>query len=197
MKRTPWTLALILTLATSSALFADRDRYSSNDRCPRPDQMGRVATLSRGIDQIADQLHERAERNNRRPNRYFARVLGDLHDLSNAASHFRAEVESYRRDPRHTRDDFRGLMTAYDAVYLSLRDIDPRSYIDRDMERIGRLLAQLDDYYGYGDRYSSGRYGRPDRSDRYDRNGNLGGDGWRPRRYPASFGMEIEHRSPQ
>lgn len=177
MKSATRTLTLILALITSSAAFADRadgHRYGSNDRYPRPDQMGRVATLSRSVDTIADEMLERAERNNRRPNRYVARVLGELHDLSKASTRFRGEVESYRRDPRHTRDDFRELVDAFEAVSRSLRDIDSRSYIDRGMERLGGLLAQLDDYYGYGDRYSSGRYGRTDRQ------GYPSREGWRP-----------------
>lgn len=186
MKRTPWTLALALMLATSSASFADRDRYSSGDRCPRPDQMERVAELAHGIDEIADELHERAERNNRRPDRYVAQVLGDLHDLSNAASHFHDQVESNQRDPRHTRDDFRELLDAYRAVNESLRDIETRSYIDRGMERMGELLSQIDGYYGLGDRYSSGRNGR------YDHDGWQGRNGGRNPRYPASFELRLE-----
>ena len=186
MKRTTWTLTLILLLATTSASFADspfggRDRYRHSDRFPRPDQMERVARLAHGVDELAEDLHEQAERNNRRPNRFFAQVLGDLHDLSNAASRFHNEVESYQRDPRHTRDDFQRLLSAYYALDESLQDIDPRSYIDRGVERIGQLLSQLDDYYGLDDRYSSGRRGR------YDRDGGHGWGGWRRERYPASF----------
>lgn len=189
MKRTPWTLALALLLTTSSASFADRDRYSSGDRCPRPDQMDNVAGLAHDIDEIADEMHERAESNNRRPDRYVAQVLGDLHDLSNAASHFHDEVESYRSDPRHTRDDFQELVNAYASVSESLQDIESRSYIDRGMERIGEILSQLDDYYGAGDRYGSGRHGR---HDRYGDHGRYGRNGGRGQRYPASFELRLD-----
>lgn len=186
MNRTTCALTLVLLLTASSASFADRDRYSPEARCPRPDQMSQVAGLAHEIDDIADALHERAESNNRRPDRYVARVLGDLHDLSNAASSFHDEVESYRRDPRHTRDDFQQLLNAFGALNESLRDIDSRSYIDRGMERLSELLSRLDDYYGLGDRYSSGRH------DRYDRNRGRGkGDG-RPQRDPASFEFRLE-----
>jgi hypothetical protein len=184
MKRTTWTLTLLLTLTAASALQADginrgvdRDRYSdrsSSDLCPRPEQMGRVGSLADDVADLAAEVRDRAERNNRRPDAYVARVLGNLHDLATASAHFQREVASRRRDPRHTRDDYRQLLAAYDQVGRSLRNIDTRSYIDRGMERIGQLLAQLDDYYGFGDRSSPGRHGRYGSYDRYGRSPSRG-----------------------
>jgi hypothetical protein len=206
MKRATWTFTLLSTLFAGPALLADgadgadrfdHDRYGyddhgyNNDRCPRPDQMGRVEALADDVAGLAAEIHERAERNNRRPDPHVARVLGDLHDLADASAHFEREVAARRRDPRHTRDDFQQLLLAFDQVGRSLRDIDTRSYIDRGMERIGGLLAQLDDYYGYGygDRYSPGRRGRFG-SDRYGRYPGRGG--WRPDRNPVSFEIGVD-----
>lgn len=163
MNRTARIFAFTFLFAAVPALRADR----GYDRFPRPDQMERIAVLAHEIDEIAGEMRQRTERSNRRPDRYVAHVLGDLHDLAAAANHFHREVESYRQDPRHTRDDYRELTTAFDAVRASLSYIDPRSYIDRGMRRIAVNLAQLDDYYGYGDRYGRGDRGRSDR-DRYD-----------------------------
>jgi hypothetical protein len=165
MNRTARIFAFTFLFAAVPALRADR----GYDRFPRPDQMERIAVLAHEIDEIAGEMRQRTERSNRRPDRYVAHVLGDLHDLAAAAGHFRREVESYRQDPRHTRDDYRELTTAYDAVRASLSSIDPRSYIDRGMQRIAVNLAQLDDYYGYGDRYGRGYRGRSDRYDQRNR----------------------------
>ncbi|HEX9942015.1 MAG TPA: hypothetical protein VGG03_08365 [Thermoanaerobaculia bacterium] len=194
MRRTTVITAALLALSLAPALQAQRwgDRDSNRYRYPQSGQMERVAVLAHEIEDVAASIHRQAARNNRRPDRDVARVLADLHQLEERADHFHGQVESYRQDPRHTRDDFAALEEAFYETADSLRYIQPRPYIDRGMDRIYDLMNELSRYYGrsgYGrwgdrgrDRYGYGhdRYDRRYGRDRYDDDDHDDGHGHRP-----------------
>jgi hypothetical protein len=179
--------ALALALSASSVLQADPqehgrrydDRYDDryNDRYDdrydgrsggRYDSR-RVAALAHEIEQTAYSIRREAERNNRRPNRWEARMLSSLRELNQEASQFHAQVEGRRYDGRSGRD-FEDLVQAYrETGYIVSRN-DPRPYLDRGLERIGYLLSEI-----------SGQYGGRRDDYRWDRNDRRYGRDWNDR----------------
>lgn len=179
------TAVLALAFAASAGAQYRGDRDERDGRYPTPDRMGRVAVLAHEMEETSSWVHQRFERNNRRPNRAEARVAASLHELEQAAEHFHRQVESYRRDPQHTRRDFRALLEAYDAAVRSLYNVEPRGYVDRGMDQMGTLLAELSRYYG-----RTWRRERYDRHDRHDRDGRYD-------RYDRDDDDDDEHRPPR
>jgi hypothetical protein len=174
MKVTPWIAATVLTLGLSPALQAQYRGYPSD----RPNQGyrwdgERTYTLAHEVDETATYIRSQMERNNRRPDRNEARALAALYELDRTASRFHRSVESYRRDSRRTDAEFRALVRAFDNAADSLRWIEPRSYVDRGMDRIASLLTEMSRYYGRTYSYHGREWGRDGRygRDRFDRNG--------------------------
>ena|SRR5215213_11372096 len=174
--------ALTLTLSMSPALQAQSrrapDRYNDryDNRYDNRYDTRRVASLAHEIEQTAYSIRREAERNNRRPDRWEARMLSALRELNQEADQFHAQVESRRDDSRRSERDFQELVRTYREVGNVLDRVDPRPYLDRGMDRIGDLLSELSGYYGRRsdyryDRRGSDRYGRDGRygRDRYDR----------------------------
>jgi len=200
MKLTPWITAAALALGLSPAVQAQyRGGYPSSEQTYSYDSWNgdQAYALAHQVDETSNWVYRQAVRNNRRPNRDEARALAALSQLTAAASHFHGEVASYRRDPRHTANDFARLVSAYDNATEALRWIEPRPYIDRGMDRIADSLTQMspfygrtyDRYHGHGrdwdrhDRYDQDRRGRDGRDGRYDRDRDPNhdeGDGYRP-----------------
>ena len=186
MRSTLFVTTAVLALSLSTAAMADdRDRYRSDryddryrdhyedrydDRYRGDSRHGRVDVIAREIEQTAAAMHREYERNNRRPDRDEARVAATLHELHEEAYQFaRSSGGSYRRDSRrdHGLD---GLLRAFDEVADSLDRINRRPYIDRGMDRIWRLMSELDrSYGGRSDRYGRGWNDRDGRGyrDRY------------------------------
>jgi len=183
--------AALLTLSLAPVLQAQTWRGRDQDRYgyPNSGQWDRLAVLVSELENTATYIHRQFERNNRRPNRAEARVIGDLHELNARASLLRRQLTGYgggyrdgygnRQDRRHGADAFVRVEEAFFDLSDSLRYIRPRGYVDQGMDRIYDLMNQLGRYYGrradYGrgydgrDRYghdrSDGRY----RDDGYDR----------------------------
>jgi|GEM_PF-2006773 len=201
MKFTPWITAAALALGLSPAVQAQYRGNNYGQTYSYGSWNGEQAyALAHQVDETASWIYRQASRNNRRPDRGEARALAALYQLNVAASHFHGEIEGYRRDPRHTANDFTRLVSAYDGAVEALRWIEPRPYIDRGMDRIADSLTQMSPFYGRSyDRYHGhgrdwdrhDRYDRRDRSDR-DRDGRYDrdrgdrrdqdddGDGYRP-----------------
>ena len=188
--KTLFTATALLALSLAPALqaqydrYPDRDRYSDRysdryqGRYPDYGHMDRVSALAHEIDQTARYIYREAARNNRYPDRNEARMLQGLYQLYGRADRFHDQVESYRRDPRRTDAEFVALEQSFNRLGNALRYVEPRSYVDRGMQRIYDLMSDLSRYYGrsgYGrwGRYGQDRYGydRDDRYDRYDRDG--------------------------
>lgn len=169
--------ALTLTLSVSPALQAQSrrapDRYDDryDGRYDR-DSTRRVAALAHEIEQTASSIHREAERNNRRPDRWEARMLSALHDLNEEAEDFHNRVESRHGASGGATRDFEELVRAYRETGRVLDRNDPRPYVDRGMERIGYLLSEISGYYGRRGDYRYDRHG----SDRYGRDGRYGRD---------------------
>jgi hypothetical protein len=173
---------LTLALSASPAAFAadsrdwnrDRDRRSAVRYDPR-----RVAVLAHELEQTAASIHRQAERNNRRPDRWEARMLAALHELNEEAERFHEQVESRHGSPRSAERDFEDLVETYWRTGDVLDRVEPRPYVDRGMERIGSLLHELSGYYGgrSGDRFGYDRRGNGRNDHRgydhrgYDRDG--------------------------
>jgi hypothetical protein len=177
MKLTPWIAASVLALGLSPAVQAQRWGNPNTPYSNRWDGQ-RTYTAAHEVDEIASQMRYQAQRNNRRPDRREARMLEALYRLDVAASRYHQQLESYRRDPRQTNSYFVALVRAFDDASEALRWVEPRSYVDRGMERISVLLTDMSPSYGrtyqwgrHGhDRYDrNGRYDRNDRDGRYDR----------------------------
>lgn len=170
------TAVLALTLSTA-AMADDRDRRRSDryddhyqdryddrydddrydDRYRGGSRNERVAAIAHEIEKVSAAMHREYERNNRRPDRDEARVAATLHELHEQANGFHREVESYRRDSRPNGRGFNGLLRAFDEVASSLDRINRRPYVDRGMDRIWRLMSELDRHYGgRSDRYGRG-----------------------------------------
>lgn len=183
-------LTAALALSMAPALHAQGYGYQTpynGDRhtiFPDAGHLDRVSAIAHQIDETALYVSRQYARNNRRPDRDEARALDRLRDLSYAASHFHDQVESYRRDPQHTADDFGRLEHAFYAADRSLSRIAPRPYVDNGMNRIYGLMNELGGYYGH----QSGYYGtwghdRDRDHDRYDRDRGYDHDhdnGYRP-----------------
>jgi hypothetical protein len=164
------THSLILTAALALSLVPalQAQGYYRNDGrstiFPDVGHLDRVSAIAHQIDETALSITRQYARNNRRPDRDEARALERLRDLSSTAGHFHDQVESYRRDPRHTADDFARLEQAFYAADRSLSRIAPRPYVDNGMNRIHDLMNELGGYYGR----RTGHYGAWGH-DRYDR----------------------------
>lgn len=180
------TAALALSLAP--ALHAQGYGYQTPYNAERPTifpdvgHLDRVSAVAHEIDETALSISRQYARNNRRPDRDEARALDRLRDLSYAASHFHDQVESYRRDPRHTADDFARLERAFYTADRSLSRIAPRPYVDSGMNRIHDLMNELGGYYGRHAGYY-GAWGHDRDHDRYDRDRDHDHDrdnGYRP-----------------
>jgi hypothetical protein len=168
----------ILALSLSTAAMADeRDRYRSDRRDDRyqdryddryrgdnrgDSRYGRTDDIAREIERTAAAMRREYDGNNRRPDRDEARVSAALRELHEEAYQLSRQGGSYNRDSRRGRG-YDGLLRAFERTADSLERIAPRPYVDHGMERIWRLMSQLDRQYG-------------GRSDRYDR-------GWRDRDY--------------
>jgi hypothetical protein len=173
MRSALFVTTAVLALSLSTAAMADdrdrrrsdryddhhQDRYNDryDDRYRGDSRHGRVDVIAREIAETAAAMHREYERNNRRPDRDEARVAANLHELHEEAYQFaRNSGGSYRRDSRrdHGLD---GLLRAFDEVADSLDRINRRPYIDRGMDRIWRLMSELDrSYGGRSDRYGRG-----------------------------------------
>ncbi|HYU31062.1 MAG TPA: hypothetical protein VEW48_02785 [Thermoanaerobaculia bacterium] len=169
--------ALTLALSVSSALpAAAQDRYGRyDDRYDSRDNTRNVSAVAYEIEQTAYSMRREAERNNRRPDRWEARMLSALRDLNQEAAQFRAQVEGGRRyGSGRSNRELEDLVRAFRETGNVLDRVDQRPYIDRGMDRIGSLLTELSRYYGRRgdyryDRHGSGRYGRDGGYDRDDR----------------------------
>src|SRR3954463_3417529 len=162
------THSLILTAALALSLVpALHAQYGYNDRrsiFPDTGHLDRVSVVAHQIDETALSITRQYARNTRRPDRDGAGALDRLPDLSSTAGHFHDQVESYRRDPRHTADEFARLETALHAPHRPVRRIAPPPHWDNGMNRIHDLMNELGGYYGR----RTGHYGAWGR-DRYDR----------------------------
>lgn len=167
MKLTPWIAASVLALGLSPAVQAQRWGHQTSPYSRWDGQ--RTYTLAHEIDEIASQMRYQAERNNRRPDRREARMLEALYRLDVAASRYHQQLEGYRRDPRQTNSNFVALVRAFDDTSEALRRVEPRSYLDRGMERIAYLLSDMSPYYGRSYRWENHGHDRYDRDGRYDR----------------------------
>lgn len=174
---------LTLALSASPAAFAadsrDRDRGRDRRSTVRYDAR-RVESLAQELERTAESIHREAARNNRRPDRWEARMLSSLHELSQDAEQFHRQVDG--RDSRYSERGFEELVRTYWQTGDVLDRVAPRPYVDRGMERIGSLLHELSGFYGRGrdDRYGYNRRGY-DRDDRrgYDRDrDDRRGRGW-------------------
>jgi hypothetical protein len=160
------------------------DHRGPGDNFPEFRRMDRVAYLAHQLDDTARGIYRQAARNNRRPDQYEAQMLNDLNQLYGQAAHFHDEVESNRRNPRHTANDFARLEQSFNQLGVTMQSVRPRPYIDRGMERIYNVMTELSRYYG-GQGYSRwGHYGH-DRGDRGDDHGDHHdrdnrGNGYRP-----------------
>ena len=166
--------ALLLTPALQAQYPGDRHRDRYPDRDPDAGHVSRVSALAHDLDVTARSIYREAARNNRRPDRYEAQMLDDLHQLYGRAARFHDQVESYRRTPRRTAAEFAELEQAFNRLGETMQQVQPRSYIDRGMERIYSLMTELSRFYGRNGYDHWGRYGRNghdrgDRGDRYDR----------------------------
>ena len=174
MKRTTTLFAAsIFALALAPALQAqgypapqDRDHqspgYQDRDHDGYPDarRMDRVARLAHDINVTATSIRRAASRTRHRPDPAEAQLLTDLFQLNRQAGHFEREAQSYRRDPRHTADDFARLEAAFNQVGVSLQAVPPRPYIDRGMDRIYASMTDLSRFYG---RHGYEHWGHHDR----------------------------------
>ncbi len=191
MKRTTTLFAAsIFALALAPALQAqgypvpqDRDHqnpgYQDRDHDGYPDagRMDRVARLAHDITETSTSIRRAAARTRHRPDPAEAQLLSDLFQLNRQAAHFEREAQSYRRDPRHTADDFARLESAFNQVGTSLQALPPRPYIDRGMDRIYGSMTELSRFYGrhgydhwghhgHGDGPGDHDHGDHDRGDR-------------------------------
>lgn len=172
------TLALSASALQAAEPWRSPDRYDGrydryDDRYDRRSDR-RASDLAEEIERTAYFMRREAERNNRRPDRWEARMLSALRELNQEASQFRSQVDDRRYNSNRSERDFQELVRAYRETGGVLDRNDPRPYLDRGMVQIGDLLSELSSYYGRRgdyrwDRYDRDRYGR-DRSDgRYDR----------------------------
>ncbi len=126
----------------------DRDHDRDHNGYPDAARMDRVARLAHDINETSTSIRRAAARTRHRPDPAEAQLLSDLYQLNRQAGHFEREVQSYRRDPRHTADDFARLETAFNQVGTSLQALPPRPYIDRGMDRIYASMTDLSRFYG-------------------------------------------------
>lgn len=174
--------ALVLCASTTLASADDRSRsrypeYRGSERGDRGAYRGsaNVAALADRIEDTAAAIHREYDRNNRRPDRSEARVKSNLRELWQEANQFESQVGRYRNDSRNGGRELDDLIEAYYDTEESLRHISPRPYVDRGMDDIGDMIAQLSRHYGNG-RYDRNDRGRG-RGGRYDRDRGRGDRG--------------------
>ena len=109
-----------------------------------------IRKLAHQIDELANYVHEEAERTAHHGDWWEERALRDLHALAEAATHFHQQVESWWQDPNHTRQDYRNLVYAYRTAKYSFEWAHSFQYIRRDFQRLGSLIEELRRYYDGG-----------------------------------------------
>lgn len=186
MRRHTYSLILTAALALSIAPALQAQGYYRPDGrstiFPDAGHLDRVSAIAHQIDETALSISRQYARNNRRPDRDEARALERLRDLSTAAGQFHDQVESYRREPRRTADDFARLERAFYSADRSLGRVAPRPYVDSGMNRIHDLMNELGGYYGrHAGYYGAWGHDRYDRDHDRDHNHDYDHDnGYRP-----------------
>lgn len=134
----------------------------------------RIQYLAHDLEEAAHHAHESAEAYAHHGGRRERRALGALHRLDRQARHFHKQVERYHGSPRHTEQDYCGLVRAYHEAQRAMRGLHIFEHVYRDFHRVEVLVDELAYYYeGRGHyRGRDGGYGNHGQS--YDRPCNRG-----------------------
>ena len=186
-------LGLALASTLSAQDWRDQDRYGDTRRdddrgaysYPELAHIDRVSRLAHEIDETAGYIRQKFERNNRRPNWAERQAMLGLRELNRQAAYFHDQVESYRRNPRHTVDDFRRLEQSFFRAARSLEPINRRPYVDQGMDRIFVLMNEISRFYGRARGY--GRWGAYSGDDSWRDDRGRSGD---PRDYRDPYGRD-------
>ncbi|MDX1632530.1 MAG: hypothetical protein R3234_11745 [Thermoanaerobaculia bacterium] len=143
---------------------------------PTPREMGRVRALAHDLERIAERAHRLAERQRHHFDRREESALRALHRLADESRHFHRQAERFFQNPVHTARDFRDVAGAWVRTARRLDHLHGAFVVEREIHRIGRLVLEIDRYYGVLDHHRMrrhhyrGRYWhRPGHHDRFDR----------------------------
>lgn len=133
----------------------DRDwNRSGQSQFPRPDAMRRVSLLARNVESAAVLLERHTFIRRNSLSWQERRAMGQIKALTGAASHFRAQVESYRRDPAHTQADFERLVRAYYGAGQALDNVEASGRARNDYNLLSARMQDLMQSYGGRPRWS-------------------------------------------
>ena len=153
MRRT-MILASALLFATAGTALASH---------PGPRDMGRVQGLAHELERAAEHVHRQVERERHHFDRPEELAFRSLHRFADEARHFHRQTERFFQDPIHTERDFRDVVAAYVDAVRRLDTLHGTFHAERDFHLAGRLVVELDRYYGYlgghGWVHYRGRYG--------------------------------------
>ena len=162
----PWGIALLLVLfAPGVRAHADHpwshqakgvlvkdDHHDRNHDSGRDREYERLDAIASQIERLADNLKDRAERQEDR-GRIGDRELERMRDLKSAAVHFRDQVRKYGADPSHLNEEYdtladrtqraNSIMGAFSDRYQS--DFDQLRDLVRQLNYLSRRSSS--DYY--------------------------------------------------
>lgn len=147
--RRAFILGTILLLGTATAAIASH---------PGPREMRRVRALAHDLERAAERVHHRAERQRHHFDRREESAFRSLHRLADESRHFHRQTERFFRNPTHTKRDFRDVVRAYVHSVRRLDDLHGTFGVERDFQRVGNLVIELDRYYGFLDHHRRDRY---------------------------------------
>ena len=124
---------------------------------PRMQAMRRVRWLAENVERAAIRLEQVTFIRRSSLSWRERRALNRVQALTAAASHFRAQVQSYPRNPGHTQADFEKLVRAFYYAGQALDEVDATGRARADFEVLRSRMDEL-----------MRNYGGPSRWTRYD-----------------------------
>jgi len=121
---------------------------------PRMQSMRRMNYLAENVERAAVQLEQDTFIRRDALTWQERRALGQIQALTGAASHFRAQVQSYQRDPAHTQADFERLVRAYYTAGQALDTVEATGRARTDYQNVRVRMDELMRNYGGPSRWS-------------------------------------------
>jgi len=123
--------------------------------------MRRVGILAENVERAAIRLEQDTFIRRNSLSWQERRAMRQIQALTGSASHFRAQVQSYQRDPSHTQADFERLVRSYYVAAQALDNVEATGRARADFEIVRSRMDEL-----------MQNYGGPSRWDRYDTHGS-------------------------
>ena len=149
------TIVLILAFWAFPAAAGQRHHVSRDGQVHRHAEDARLPALAQQLVRATHSVHQRAEKGAHHRSWREARALRSLHRLDDAASRFYARVG---RGQGPSPSDVRRLVQAYRGAERRFHSLRARRRVEREFERAGRMVQQLERVYAKRSHPRADRY---------------------------------------